>query len=193
VVALKPRNEGSEAERAAAGDLASDPADMQTDAPPVSERHYHDSPATKRLGEGKKFHWQRYKGAPRVESWTNAKAGYVGFLTGRGYMSPEIEKILADGTSRETVRGLWRRWGLPIPQTGGRRCAIVPVAMTTETRRKLSIRAKKVGVTPDEWIRRILISAIDDDLYAAVTDGRFDKKLPPSEGRKTVIVDGSIG
>lgn len=150
-------------------------------APVVSERQYHDSPASKPLGEGKKFHWDRYKGAPKVASWTNAKAGLVGFLTGRGYMSNEIEKILADGTSRETVRGLWRRWGLPIPQTGGRRCSIVPVALAMSTRAKLSERARKVGVTPDEWVRRVLLSAIDDDLYIAVTDGRFDPKPKKTE------------
>jgi hypothetical protein len=53
---------------------------------------------------------------------------------------------------------------------------VLPVALSVDARRRLGIRAKKVGITPEEWIRRILISAVDDDLYAAVTDGRFDKK-----------------
>jgi hypothetical protein len=153
--------------------------DRPADAASVTTRNYHDSPAAKPLGPGKRKHWQRYKlPTSFATAWTNAKAGYVGFLTGRGYTSPEIEKILADGTSRETVRGMWRRWGLPLPETGGRRCAVLPVALSVDARRRLGIRAKKVGITPEEWIRRILISAVDDDLYDAVTDGRFDKKSP---------------
>lgn len=146
-------------------------------------REYFDSPNTRPLNKQKRHYTDRFViHRLLVKGWSNAKCAHVAYLTGRGYLSHEIEKILNDGTIAATIRGQWRRWGLPIPEKGGKRCYILPVVLTLGTRTKLSARARKVGISPDEWIRRVLLSAIDDDLYVAVTDGRFD---PKPEGKKS--------
>lgn len=153
----------------------------KVDAQGIGYREYHDSPA----GSRKRHHTERFRdlsNAKRlVERWTNAKAGFVGFLTGRGYTSTEIERIINDGTSKDTVRGLWRRWGLPLTETGGRRCFVVPVPLKQVTRQQLTRRARQAGVTPDEFLRRIIISVVEDDLYKAVVDDRFDPEPESSK------------
>jgi hypothetical protein len=110
-----------------------------------------------------------------VERRTNAWAAMVGFLTGRGYMSTEIERILHDGTSCQTVRRMWKLWGLPLPETGGRRKVSVPIELSVYERTLLSAAARRQGIQPNEYLRRIAICALTDDLYDAVTDGKFDK------------------
>ncbi|MER9125424.1 hypothetical protein NKH81_20415 [Mesorhizobium sp. M0959] len=147
--------------------------DDTTDAE-IKYRHYHDAPAAKPLGKGKRFHTDRYKAPWPLLSWSNAKCAYIGYLTGRGYTSGEIERILRDGTSKDTIRGQWRRWGLPLPEVKGQRCSIMPVALGFGPRTKLTKRAKQVGIAPDEFLRRIILSVLDDDLYQAVVDDRFD-------------------
>ena len=137
-------------------------------------RNYHDAPATKPLGKGKRVHTDRYDTPRSVLAWSNAKCALVGYLTGRGYTSTEIEQILHDGTSSATVRGQWRRWGLPLPEVNGHRCSIIPVPLTVGPRTKLAKQAKKLGITPDEFLRRIIVCVVDDDLYRAVVDDRFD-------------------
>ncbi|WP_378948053.1 hypothetical protein [Mesorhizobium sp. ANAO-SY3R2] len=102
----------------------------------------------------------------------------VGFMTGQGRTSTDIVEHLNDGTDSATVRALWKKWGLPIDKTGGRRRGNVPVSLTIHQRKILAKRAKQVGVTPEEYLRRIASCAIEDDLYAAVTDGKFDHKAP---------------
>lgn len=87
-------------------------------------------------------------------------------------MAPTIAKILADGTTPGTIRGLWRSWGLP--KLVGRQ-AVVPVVLTSSERKLLERRARRVGVSPEEWARRVLIGATQGDLYDAVTDGAFDQ------------------
>lgn len=121
---------------------------------------------------------ERFRG-PRLfpERWTNSKAGIVGFMTGQGRTSTDIIDHLNDGTNAATVRALWKKWGLPIDKTGGRRRGNVPVSLTIQQRKILGKRAKLIGITPEEYLRRIATCAIEDDLYAAVTDGRFDPNL----------------
>jgi len=142
----------------------------------IEYRHYHDAPAAKPLGKGKRVHTDRYKAPWPILSWSNAKCAYVGYLTGRGYSSREIERILRDGTSKDTVRGQWRRWGLPLPEMNGQRVSVLPVALPFGPRTKLSQSAKQVGIAPDEFLRRIIVCVLDDDLYRAVVDDRFDPK-----------------
>jgi hypothetical protein len=52
----------------------------------------------------------------------------IGYLTGRGFASVKIASVLGDGTTPETVRGVWRRWGL----TNGRERAnaVVPIEIS---------------------------------------------------------------
>ncbi|MHA6687717.1 hypothetical protein [Mesorhizobium sp. A556] len=143
----------------------------------IRYREYHDSPTKKPLAPGKRHHTERFRiSQTRIDRWTSAKAAYIGYLTGRGYTSVDIAKIMNDGTSKETVRGQWRRWGLPRAEIDGTRCTIVPVPLFTGTRKRLSKCAAKVGCAPDEFLRRIIVSVVEDDLYVAVTDGRFDPK-----------------
>ncbi|PWJ79786.1 hypothetical protein C7441_11463 [Pseudaminobacter salicylatoxidans] len=126
------------------------------------------------MSEKKRHHTERFRGR-LVERWTNAKSGYVGFLTGQGYSSVEIEKIMADGTSAPTVRGLWRRWGLPLSELRGDRRNPVTIQLTYSQRAKLVRLAEKRGLTRQEYLRRIAVCAIADDMYEAVTDGEFDE------------------
>lgn len=120
-----------------------------------------------------KRHWaERYR-APGllIERWTNAKAAYVGFLLGQRKMTTEISRNLADGTSPETIRTMQRRWKLPrLGTKSGHFIELTPVQLA-----RLEAQAKALGVSPDEWARRVLVCAIEDKMYQAVTDGRFDK------------------
>jgi hypothetical protein len=132
-------------------------------------------PLPKKLNKRKRHHTDRYRGKQLlVERWTNAKAAHVAFLTGRGVPSTEIAEILNDGVHPATIRAMWRRWRLPMTPTGGRHIATVPVPLMARERYLLTQRAKKLGLTSEEFLRRISVCAISDDLYAAVTDGRFD-------------------
>lgn len=110
-----------------------------------------------------------------VERRTNAWAAMVGFLTGRGYMSTEIERILRDGTSSDTVRRMWKLWALPMHETGGRRKVSVPVELNVRERMLLASHARRLGISPHEFLRRIATCALTDNLYDAITDGKFDQ------------------
>lgn len=149
------------------------------DVPAVTERRYHDDPGLKPGAAAKRHHTDRFRrtkgGSLILEKWTNAKSGYVGYLTGRGHTSIEIARILADGTIPETIRGVWRRWGLPRTETNGLRCVILQIPLRPTQRGRIATRARAVGITPEEWAWRVLICAASGDLYAAITDGRFDK------------------
>lgn len=127
---------------------------------------------------------QRFR-APtlKVERRTNAWSGMVGFLTGRGFTSQRIAAVVGDGTSPETVRGVWRRWGLT--NNDKRANDLVPIALSTHETALLQKRADALGVAPDEWLRRVASCCIRDGLYDAVTDGKFEMALEYKLPRKT--------
>lgn len=104
-----------------------------------------------------------------AERWDKAKSFIVGFQTGRGASSAEIADILADGTRSFSVRAVWRRWHLEalVGHRGTDNCSVVLV--DGETRRQVTKLAAAQGITPDEWVRRVCICAIEDDLYRAIT------------------------
>ncbi len=123
----------------------------------------------------KKHHADRFRGSKLfVERWSNAKAAHVAYLTGKGASSTEIANILNDGVHSATIRAMWRRWRLPMTPTGGRHVATVPVPLMARERTLLTQRAKKLSIAPEEYLRRISVCALSDDLYAAVTDGRYN-------------------
>lgn len=123
----------------------------------------------------KRHHTERHRQKGMlVERWTNAKAAYVAYLTGKGVPSSEIAKTLNDGVRPETIRAMWRRWRLPMPPAGARHAATVSVNLYADERGLLARRARTLGIAPEEYLRRVAICAVTDDLYAAVTDGRFD-------------------
>lgn len=106
--------------------------------------------------------------------WSNAKAAHVGFWTGKGRSSREIAEILADGTSGHTIRRQWYLWRLP-SHGRAQKLVFVNVPMSYQDRQAINRRAKRMGITPEEFIRRVSLCAALDDLYQAVTDGRFGK------------------
>lgn len=110
-----------------------------------------------------------------VERRTNAWAGRVGYFTGRGHSAEVVARFLNDGTSPETVRRMWKLWGLQ--DVGHNRNNIyVPVKLTVYERKVLQRLAEARGIDLAEWLRRIGLSCgIPEDLYQAVTDGAFDK------------------
>lgn len=104
-----------------------------------------------------------------IERYTNAKAALIGFLHGLGQDSQQIAKQLDDGTMPETIRALIRaKYDLPrSPLT-----ATIWAAIDHTRRHKIKARAEVLGITPEEFARRVLMCVIDDDLYTAVIDGR---------------------
>ena len=111
---------------------------------------------------------------PKRKRWSQSKAAHVGFWTGKGRSSREIAEILADGPTGHTIRRQWYNWRLP---SHGRAQKLVffNVPMSYHDRRVINRRAKKIGIPPEEFIRRVSLCAAMDDLYQAVTDGRFTK------------------
>ena len=117
----------------------------------------------------KRHSHDRYRGDGLfVERWSNAKAGLVGYYTGLGRSSPQIAAILNDGTSDSTIRTLWGEWGLPLRMSRGKRLASIPIVLSVDVRVKLERRAKRMQIAPEEWLRRIAVAAIEDDLYRAI-------------------------
>ncbi|MER8563706.1 hypothetical protein [Mesorhizobium sp. M0578] len=53
------------------------------------------------------------------------------------------------------------------------RFSILPVPLPVGPRTKLTKQAKKVGITREQFLRRIIVCVPDDDLYQTVDD-RFD-------------------
>ena len=93
-----------------------------------------------------------------TEVRTNAWAGMLGFLTGRGYSSVAIAETLGEGTTPETVRSMWTKWGFR-----GRglltREVSVTVPLKERERAHLTARADQNGLSVEEYCRRILICA----------------------------------
>jgi hypothetical protein len=107
--------------------------------------------------------------------WPHSKVAIVGYLTGAGATATQICEELNDGTHPGTVRKLWQRWKLPLVDTGGRRKVPVPIGLTAIQRSVLRSHAQAEGIVSEEWLRRIAECAIQDGLYAAITDGKYEK------------------
>jgi len=114
-------------------------------------------------------------GVSYVERWTNAKAGLIGFLTGRGYSSRAIADVLDDGTSPESVRSLQQKWSLHSAGYSGDEVMIV-VPLSGQQRSRLHAWAMRRGMSIEEYARRILIcSSMPTDMYdAIVPEGQFE-------------------
>lgn len=104
-----------------------------------------------------------------VQQRTNAWAGNVGFLAGRGYFSREIADRMADGTHPATIRKSFQRWGLPIIRHKGG--FFIPFSPKMKAR--IDALSKQYKTTPEEIARRIIVCVVDDEMYEAVNDGRF--------------------
>lgn len=117
----------------------------------------------------KRHHTERQK-KNLSERWTNAKAAWVGFCLGRGWNLMEISRELNDGTSPQTITSVLRWWKLPEKRIKG---GFFMVKLSSR-RRALAIKqAEALGITPEEYLRRICDSAVAAGLYDAITDGAY--------------------
>ena len=111
---------------------------------------------------------ERFRGgALYPERWTNAKAALVAFRTGQGRTSTAIAAELADGTSPETIRHLWKIWGLPYNGQD----ATIQVPISDQKRGLLAKRAADEGIEPEIWASNVLSFAIRDSMYKAIVEG----------------------
>ena len=108
----------------------------------------------------------------KVAKATNARAGLVGFMHGRGFMATEIARALGNQVGAESVRGWIKAWGLPARLP--RQTAFVPV--TAFCRQKLRAEAERRNMSVFDLASAIVGAAVRDDLYSAVTDGRYDRQ-----------------
>ncbi|RWM29782.1 hypothetical protein [Mesorhizobium sp.] len=116
----------------------------------------------------RKRHFTERVGLPVVQRWTMEKGALVGFLTGMGYTSGEIARRLADGTISSSIRAQWQHWELAIDEVGDSTHRKIFLDLKFHERAKLARQAKKRGLTPQEYLRRISVCAIRDDLYEAI-------------------------
>jgi hypothetical protein len=93
----------------------------------------------------------------------------VGYQLGRGRMATDIALELGDGTSGRLIRRM-RDWA------GLKEFGNLPGSTSVVTRlnshqaRLLRKRARAQGMTTEEWLQRVGVKAIEDDLYEAIVD-----------------------
>jgi hypothetical protein len=104
--------------------------------------------------------------------WSNDKAARIGFLLGQGFTAPAVARLLNDGTTPETIGYMRRVWGL-VDNTSGCNFVELRIPLNAERRADLSDQANALMISPTEFVRRVLVCVLDDDLYSAVNDGRF--------------------
>lgn len=105
-----------------------------------------------------------------VERWSNAKCAHIAYHVAMGASSYELSAILADGTSPETLRSTVKKWRLP---TGFEKRSYSLVYLSSHKRRLLKEQAAKLGIDPEEMLKRICECAIGDELYSAIVDDRY--------------------
>jgi hypothetical protein len=101
----------------------------------------------------------------------NSKAALVGFLVGQGHTAPAIARALDDGTTDNMVKHWKRKWKLSALMPG--RTVEFGFDLSAAQKADLNEQAGALGISPSEFVRRILVCVLDDDLYPAVIDGRF--------------------
>lgn len=129
------------------------------------------------------------KGVNFAETRSGRYYAKLGYLTGLGRSSVEVAEAMGDGIHPAYVRTLWRRWRFETHQP---RC-LVP--LTIAERALLTWRAEKLGITPEEWLRRIAAAAIRDGLYEAIVDDTPKPAKCPTQGgdRKSAAFRASRG
>lgn len=103
---------------------------------------------------------------------SNLWAIRLGFWAGQGCSSVDIARLLEDGTGPATVRTMIQRAELPLV---GEKKVVVPIILPTWQRDILAKHARKHEIELIEYCTRLIYDAgIADDLYIALTDGRYD-------------------
>lgn len=104
---------------------------------------------------------------------SNLWAVRLGFWFGRGYSSEAIAKILGEGTTSGTVRGQLRKAQV-LPAVP--RQVVIPLHLPSWQRDAVAAKAAELGIDMETLIARMIESGVVfDDLYSAVTDGRYDR------------------
>lgn len=96
-------------------------------------------------------------GAAFVERWTNARAGLIGFLTGRGNSSCAIAERLHDNPA--TIRRMWSLWDLSEYGHNGAEPQVV-VPLNQRDRAHLAGAAASAGLTIEAYCEQILVRSI---------------------------------
>jgi len=105
--------------------------------------------------------------------WSSFKVARIGYLLGQGYNSVAIAKKLDDTTTPDVIRNMVRYWGLSQPKGRGASTSVT-IHLDAKVRAKLERQSSELGVPPSEFVRRIAVCAINDQMYQAVTDGAFE-------------------
>ncbi len=112
----------------------------------------------------KRHHTERFRfGGNMQERWTREQAALAGFLHGQHHNSVDIARAIGPDIVPATVRALIaRRWKLPKVELG------TVIELPPHSRKKLERLALARGMTPELYLRKIVMAAIKDDLFAAI-------------------------
>lgn len=112
----------------------------------------------------KRHHTERFTHPKMLqERWTREQAALAGFLHGQHHNSVDIARAIGPDIVPATVRALIaRRWKLPKVGLG------TVIELPPHSRKKLERLAAARGITPEAYLRRIVMAAIKDDLFAAI-------------------------
>lgn len=103
---------------------------------------------------------------------SNLWAIRVGFWFGRGYSAKDVAAKVGERTSEGTVKGQVRRAGLVGEVYRG---VVVPIEIPSWQRDVIAAKAEQRGLRLNQIIEHVLEAAlVIDDLYDAVTDGKYD-------------------
>lgn len=101
----------------------------------------------------------------------NIWAVRVGYWWGRGYSAKVVAEFVGEDTTEATVKGMVRSAGV-MPETP--RHPIIPIELPSWQRDIIARHAAARGLTLHEIIGQVIESTLVlDDLYDAVTDGRY--------------------
>jgi hypothetical protein len=111
---------------------------------------------------------------------SNRQALAVGYLAAVGeaaeQVSEQVSETLGGKLAASEVRALWSEADLAeLGHDETARCAAVP--LSTHEIRVLSKLATVRGITPEEWIRRVVVACLEENLFEAVVDE--DHLAPP--------------
>lgn len=114
----------------------------------------------------KRHHTERFRfGGNMRERWTRGQAALAGFLYGQHHNSVDIARAIGPDIEPATVRALIaRRWKLPKVELG------TVIELPPHTRKKLEWLAAARGMTPEAYLRKIVMAAIWDDMFDAIVD-----------------------
>ncbi|HCL64483.1 MAG TPA: hypothetical protein DIC56_06470 [Rhizobium sp.] len=113
----------------------------------------------------KRHHTERFRAPGSIlrERWTPAQSALAGFLYGQHHNSVDIARALGPDILPATVRAMIaRRWKLPRVELGQ------VIEIRPHQVKKLERLAAEKGMAPEAYLRKIVMAAIKDDLFAAI-------------------------